>query len=206
MARRVSFFCESFSKHPSKSAADSSRSSRVLLSQINTSSLKVTSPISQQTLKLGYNEIANSGESFSNLHLKQFPDVSRYHARSLYSSNFNSLRFWMTCSNPSEDTVDNLIMSTVRKDVKLIFVRKDVKLRRQYPARGGGVFTLTNLEMLEEYQRRWRLYVDWPRRTAFNIFLEAFAIAIASVILRRRITTDSHYGNYPTSRIHLESA
>jgi hypothetical protein len=97
-------------------------------------------------------------------------------------------------------------MSTVRKDVKLIFVRKDVKLRRQYPARGGGVFTLTNLEMLEEYQRRWRLYVDWPRRTAFNIFLEAFAIAIASVILRRRITTDSQYGNYPASRIHLESA
>jgi len=97
-------------------------------------------------------------------------------------------------------------MSTVRKDVKLIFVRKDVKLRRQYPARGGGVFTLTNLEMLEGYQRRWRLYVDWPRHTAFNIFLEAFAIAIASVILRRRITTDSHYGNYPASRIHLESA
>jgi len=39
-------------------------------------------------------------------------------------------------------------MSTVRKDVKLIFVRKDVKLRRQYPARGGGVFTLTGLDIL----------------------------------------------------------
>jgi hypothetical protein len=96
MARRVSFFCESFSKLPSKSAADNSRSSRPLLSQINISSLKVTSPVSQQTLKLDCNKIANSGESFSNIHLNQLPDVARYHARSLYSSNFNGLRFWMT--------------------------------------------------------------------------------------------------------------
>jgi hypothetical protein len=45
------------------------------------------------------------------------------------------------------------LLLLVRKDVKLTFVRNDVKLRRQYPARGGGVCTLTNLEMLEEYHR-----------------------------------------------------
>ena len=170
MARRVSF-CESFSKHPSKSAADSSRSSQVLLSQINTSSLKVTSPVSQQTLKLGYNEIANSGESFSNLHLKQLPDVSRYHL-ALFTPPTSTVS--VSGRHVRIRAKTPLIMSTVRKDVKLIFVRKDVKLRRQYPARGGGVFTLTNLEMLEGYQRRWRLYVDWPRHTAFNIFFGSF--------------------------------
>jgi hypothetical protein len=74
MARRVSF-CESSSKLPSKSVADNPRSPLPLLSQINISPLKVTSPVSQQILKLDYNEIANSGESFSNLHLNQFPDV-----------------------------------------------------------------------------------------------------------------------------------
>lgn len=98
MARRVSF-CESSSKLPSKSVADNPRSPLPLLSQINISPLKVTSPVSQQILKLDYNEIANSGKSFSNLHLNQFPDVTRYHARSLYSSNFNSLRFSITSAS-----------------------------------------------------------------------------------------------------------
>jgi hypothetical protein len=98
MARRVSF-CESSSKLPSKSVADNPRSPLPLLSQINISPLKVTSPVSQQILKLDCNEIANSGESFSNLHLNQFPDVTRYHARSLSSSNFKSLRFSITSAS-----------------------------------------------------------------------------------------------------------
>jgi hypothetical protein len=87
-----------------------------------------------------------------------------------------------------------LLMLPVRKDVKLTFVRNDVKLRWQYLARGGGVCTLTNLEMLEEYYRV-------PYTTFLISFLEVFAIANR---FRHIAKVNHHRFTLPRFPIYLE--